>query len=46
VHLLLLLNWLDIIFFQETFVDASRARTFFSNLKPTWYSAAVSSVGK
>jgi len=46
VRRLLLLIQPDIIFFQETLVDESRARTFFSKLNPTWYSTAVSSVGK
>jgi len=46
VRHLLLLNRPTIIFFHETLVDESRARSFLSKLKPSWYSAIVSSFGR
>jgi hypothetical protein len=36
----------DIILVQETLVDEVRARSFLSTLRPDWYTATVSSVGK
>jgi len=35
----------DIVFLQETLVDAQRARDFLHYLRPTWASCAVNFVG-